>query len=560
MAVIILATGSALAQDVTGDWQGTLKVGSTALRLVLHLSKDKKGELRGAIDSIDQPGGVGLPLTSATFHAPELRLSLEGIMATYEGRMNLAGAIEGTWSQGQAIPLTWERKIVTPAKPVNTAALAGHWQGDLDLGLAALYLIVHIESAHGKLKAFLESPDQGGATVAADRAAIEDGYLTVKWDSLDAVYRARIDSDPDTLDGSFTQRGMPGALKLRRVRNREETVRRRPQMPVKPYPYRSEDVQYRNANASGNVTLAGTLTIPQGPGPFPAAILIAGSGDLDRDESMDGHKPFLVLADYLTRKGFAVLRADKRGAGKSGGESDSALTTDYASDVAAGVAFLRARPEVDGKKIGLIGHSEGGVIAPLVAAKDRGIAFLVLMAGTGVTGEELAAEQTQSHMEMAGVDAAEAAKSGEATREIVAALNHSKNAIEMKKELMAKPGNTYTEGMIDALVARFEAPWVRAFLAIDPRVALRSVVAPVLAINGSKDRQVPAGPNLAGIRAALEEGKNPHFEVAEIAGLNHLFQTAETGAPREYGHIEETIAPAALERIAAWMTKMTGGE
>jgi pimeloyl-ACP methyl ester carboxylesterase len=348
--------------------------------------------------------------------------------------------------------------------------------------------------------------------------------------------------------------GMPGALKLERVREANDLVRRRPQTPVRPYPYREEEVRYGNPAAKGRVTLAGTLTIPQGPGPFPAAMLIAGSGNLDRDENVAGHKLFLVLADFLTRRGIAVLRADKRGAGESSGDSAKALTADYASDVQAGVAFLRIRPEVDAHRIGLVGHSEGGVIAPLVAAKDRDIAFAVLMAAPGVPGEELVAEQTQASMELNGFDSAIAAHWGDITRLLVVALKLSPDLAAAKNALKAKLGDGYSDAMADTLIARLTAtPWLRAFLDIDPRVALRAVACPVLAINGSKDRQVPAGPNLAGIRQALQEGKNPHFEVEEMPGLNHLFQTAETGAPREYGHIEETMSPVALDRMAAWI-------
>jgi hypothetical protein len=553
MAFPAKAASSAMAQDITGDWQGTLKVGTIELRLVMQLVMNSKGGVQGAIESIDQPGGTGMAITAASFDNSELRLSLKEIGATYEGKLSPAGTIEGSWTQAVKIPLFWERKAAETSEPADYSQYVGAWHGDLNLGLMALYLVIHIGyDAGGKPAAALDSPDQGGPMVPATGARIEKGYLTVEWKSIGAVFRVRTGGDPDVLDGSFTQHGRPGALKLKRVHNSAELQRRRPQMPVNPYPYREEEVKYQNPNAEGSVTLAGTLTVPQGHGPFPAAILIAGSGDLDRDESIGGHKPFLVIADFLTRKGIAVLRVDKRGVGGSGGDSFRALTTDYASDVQAGVAFLRKRPEVDGRKIGLVGHSEGGVIAPMVAIRDRGIAFLVLMAGTGVPGAEFAGEQAQSGVELAGGDPGMAATAGKITSEVASALIHASSAAAAKKKLMAK-ADAIPEAMLDTMIERLDSPWLRAFVAIDPRVALRSVACPVLAINGANDKQVSAGPNLAGIRQALLDGGNPHFEVEELAGLNHLFQAAETGAPLEYGHIEETISPLVLDRMATFI-------
>lgn len=561
MALVAMASGCAMAQDAVGDWHGTLKIGATELRLVMHLSKSKTGRLQGTVESIDQAPGAGMEITAASFLNSELRLSLADYLATYEGKMNPAGAIEGTWTQGVKVPLTWERQAAEPSKPVDVAAYAGDWHGDLDLRLAALYLVIHIAITGGKLTATLDSPDQGGETVRATSAAIEGGYLRIDWKAIGAVFRGRIADDPDSLEGSFVQSGGPLVLKLKRVRDAADLLRRRPQMPVGPFPYREEEVRFRNLAAKGRVTLAGTLTLPPGEGPFPAAIVIAGSGQLDRDETVAGHKPFLVLADFLARRGIAVLRADKRGAGVSGGDSAKALTADYASDVEAAVAFLRTRPEVDGHRIGLVGHSEGGLIAPMVAAKDRGIAFAVLMAAPGVPSEELVAEQTQASMELGGLDSATSAHWGDATRELVAALKLSPDPAAAKEAMRARIGEGFSDAMADALIARITAtPWLRAFLDIDPRVALRAMACPVLAVNGSKDRQVPAGPNLAGIRQALQDGKNPRFEVEELPGLNHMFQTAETGAPLEYGHIEETISPVAMERIAAWIAAATRGK
>ncbi len=508
-------------QDISGDWRGILNTGGGGYRLVLHFARSANGGWIGTVDNLDRDGSMGHPYSSVSFENSMLRLTqtLHGVTGRYEGKLDGAGAIQGAWKQqGLTIPVTLTRDSTAKTSPVKASEFTGAWQGDLDLGLAALWLIVHIENGPNGTKAPLDSPDQEGPAVPASSAQIDGAFLTMEWKGIDAAYKGRLNNDHTVIEGLFTQGAIEQELTLKPVKDAAELVRRRPQTPVKPYPYREERVHY--LNPSGRIRLGATLTIPAGRGPFPAAILIAGSGPLDRDEDVNGHLVFLVLSDYLTRHGFAVLRADKRGVGESTGDFSEALTTDFASDVEAGVSYLKTRKDVDAHKIGLIGHSEGALIAPMVAAKRSGdVAFLVLMAGPGVPGDEFAAEQTRTLMEARG----------EALGADV-------------------PVNGY-------LPFQPNTPWLRAFLTIDPADALRKVACPALAINGSKDRQVLPGPNLAGIRTALESGGNPHFEVQELPGLNHLFQTAETGWPREYGHIEETIAPAALDKISSWIGK-----
>ena len=326
---------------------------------------------------------------------------------------------------------------------------------------------------------------------------------------------------------------------------------RRPQNPVKPYPYRAEDLQY--ANPGAGIKLAATLTIPPGKGPFPAVVLITGSGQQDRDESLLGHKPFLVLSDYLTRKGIAVLRSDDRGAGGSGGDFAIATTADFATDTEAAVAYLKTRPEVDPHRIGLIGHSEGGVIAPMVAARNGDIAFIVMMAGTGVPGDRIVAAQVVAGAEAAGMDHESAAKAGEQERRVLDLVEHETDPGALRRKLGAELG--LPPAQIDAAYRQLTSPWYRYFLTYDPAPALRKVACPVLALDGEKDTQVPAKLNLPAIRQALEDGGNRHFEVDELPGLNHLFQHAKTGAFSEYSQIEETIAPEALEKMAAWILR-----
>ncbi len=328
---------------------------------------------------------------------------------------------------------------------------------------------------------------------------------------------------------------------------------KRPQNPVKPYPYREEEVSYENKVQ--NVTLAGTLTIPQGKGPFPVVLLITGSGPQDRDESLLGHKPFLVLSDYLTRHGIAVLRADDRGIGKSTGVFANATTADFATDVEAGVAFLKTRPEVNPQKIGLVGHSEGGVIAPMVAARNKDVAFIVMMAGTGVPGDQVLPAQSEAIEVASGKDPSEAAKSAAKEKEMLALVETEKDPAILEKELQEKMKGEVPDAQIGMQIKQITSPWFRYFLTYDPATALRKVRCPVLAINGALDKQVLPSQNLPAIRKALEEGGNKHFEADELPGLNHLFQTAKTGAPAEYSQIEETMSPVALEKISEWILK-----
>ena len=328
---------------------------------------------------------------------------------------------------------------------------------------------------------------------------------------------------------------------------------KRPQDPVKPYPYRAEDLTY--ANAGAGIHLAATLTIPNGKGPFPAVVLITGSGQQDRDESLMGHKPFLVLSDYLTRKGIAVLRSDDRGAGGSGGDFGAATTADFATDVEAAVAYLKTRREVDPHRIGLAGHSEGGVIAPMVAARNRDIAFIVMLAGPGVSGDRIIVAQVVAGAEAAGMSHEAAAAAGVQQKRILDLVEQEKDTQVIREKLGAE-----LKGMpaaqVDNIVKQMTSPWYRYFLTYDPAPALRRVTCPVLALNGEKDTQVPPNLNLPAIRKALEEGRNKNFEVDELPGLNHLFQHAKTGAVSEYAQIEETFAPEALDKIAAWIGRV----
>jgi pimeloyl-ACP methyl ester carboxylesterase len=260
-----------------------------------------------------------------------------------------------------------------------------------------------------------------------------------------------------------------------------------------------------------------------------------------------------VLSDYLTRKGIAVLRADDRGTGESTGDFNTATTADFATDTEAGIVYLKTRPEINPHKIGLIGHSEGGIIAPMIAARDPNVAFIVMMAGSGVPGDQVLPAQLEAIEEAGGKSPDEASKDAAKERELIKLVETEKDSAVLETELNEKITGDMPEAQTGAQIKVFTSPWFRYFMTYDPATALRRVTCPVLAINGSKDKQVLPEQNLPAIRKALEQAGNKHFEVDELPGLNHLFQTATTGAPGEYVQIEETISPVALDKMASWI-------
>jgi fermentation-respiration switch protein FrsA (DUF1100 family) len=550
--IFVSITTFMCAQDIAGDWQGTLHAGQADLHLVLHITKATDGTLRATLDSVDQ-GANGIPVTTISVKGSEMDFAVNAVHGSYEGKLNAdATAVSGTWSQGMPLPLEFKRSA-SPTQVEHKAAppsdIDGAWLGTLDTGEIKLRVVFHIMNTQDGLIASMDSLDQNLKGMPMTAVTRKGMLLKIESTQLSGGYEGNISKDLTTIDGTWTQHGSSMPLVLKLVKNVAELELHRPQNPVKPYPYRDEEVSY--PNPAQNVTLAATLTIPLGKGPFPAALLITGSGPQDRDESILGHKPFLVLSDYLTRKGIVVLRADDRGIGKSTGNFATATTADFATDVEAGVSYLKTRSEVDSHEIGLIGHSEGGIIAPMVAARDHDVAFIVMMAGSGVPGDEILAEQVRLLNLASGKSTQEADKDAAEEREVIALVEHEPNNAELEKKLRGKIPDVQLGMQAKAL----GSPWFRYFLSYDPATALRKVTCPVLAINGEKDTQVSPSQNLPAIRRALEAAGNKNFEVDELPGLNHLFQTAKTGAPYEYAQIEETMSPVALDKIATWILK-----
>ena len=440
--------------------------------------------------------------------------------------------------------------------------LAGHWEGVIKLPGADLQILLDFaRSEDGDWIATMDSPMQSAKGIPITDIVINDDRVDFALSGVpgNPIFKGRAKSK--RIEGDFTQNGQTFPFSV----GRDVLPKpKRPQEPKAPFPYRAEEITYKQ----GDITFAGTLTIPQGTGPFPAALLITGSGLQNRDEEIFGHKPFAVLADFLSRAGIAVLRVDDRGVGGSTGKSAAATTEDFAGDAMAGVAFLRTRPEVDRKKIGLIGHSEGGVIAPIVASRSKDVAFIVMLAGTGVPGREVLLKQTELVSRAEGVAEpllqAELAQlrvmldlivAGADTTAIGAKLAETASALLARAAESDKPGIEASARGFRAQLGHMTSPWFRNFLTYDPRPALRNVKVPVLALDGERDLQVSPDQNLPEIEKALKEAKNKDVTVTKLPGLNHLLQPAKTGAVSEYATIETTMDPSALEAIRDWILR-----
>jgi pimeloyl-ACP methyl ester carboxylesterase len=458
---------------------------------------------------------------------------------------------------------------VSPAG-ASGAGIEGDWSGTLSFSGVDLRIIFHITSGgDGSLSATMDSPDQGAAGIPVTSVSFDGDSLFMEVAVAQAGYYGRYDPDSLFFDGEWRQAGF--TLPLRLVNRGEIEPPARPQEPERPFPYIEEEVEFENGDAG--ISLAGTLTLPGGDGPFPAVVLITGSGPQDRDESLLGHKPFLVLSDHLTRRGIAVLRYDDRGTGMSKGDHGAATTADFAGDARAALDYLRTRDGIDRSRAGLVGHSEGGIIAAIVAAGSDDVAFVVMLAGPGLKGSEVLLDQNLALLELQG-----------ASKETIAARRE-----QLETEYSYLAGDLGAEATSERIVGaslpfleRYSAEereqfgfseegvrrraevltstWFRYFMEFDPATALREVKCPVLAMVGDRDIQVDAGMNLPAIEKALREGGNDKFRIVEMPGLNHLFQNCETGNPMEYSRIEETVSPEALELVGGWILSIqTGG-
>jgi pimeloyl-ACP methyl ester carboxylesterase len=447
-------------------------------------------------------------------------------------------------------------------------AIEGAWAGTLEVMGTKLRIVFKIaKNADGSWKTLLDSPDQGAKDIPVSGTIVKGDSLIFRVAAVTGAYEGLIQPDGKTAQGTWKQGGVSFPLALSRT-DQAPTVNR-PQEPKPPFPYKQEEVAFKNEKAG--IVLSGTLTLPEQGGPFAAVAMITGSGPQDRDEQLLGHKPFLVIADYLTRRGIAVLRCDDRGVGKSTGDFAKATSVDFASDALAAVAFLKSRKDVDPKKIGLAGHSEGAIIAPMAANQSKDVAFVILLASPGMSGEDLLYLQGARINEAMGADAETISRNVATQRKMFDVLKKEKDDAIAEKQLRdilnetvkgmtaeekAKTG--FNEAAVDAQVRQVLTPWFRYFIGYNPVVELNRLRRPVLALWGEKDLQVPPKENRPLVEKALQKAGNKKAVLKVLPGLNHLFQTAITGSVSEYAQIEETISPAALAAMGDWIAERTG--
>jgi pimeloyl-ACP methyl ester carboxylesterase len=422
----------------------------------------------------------------------------------------------------------------------------------------SLPLVFHFTSEESTLKGTLDSPAQGATGIPIDSVEGTENGVHVSISKLRMTYEGKLDAECQNLTGQFQQGPMQRALAL--VRG-EYLPPKRPQEPKEPFPYKVEEVAFWD----GDVKLAGTITRPNDDSQHPAVVLVHGSGPHKRDEPVFMHKPFLVLADYLTRLGYVVLRYDKRGVGASTGTYTAATSMDFANDADAALQYLKTNRHVDQKHLGVIGHSEGADIAIIVAGKDKDCSFIVLLAGSALPGDQILLKQMAALSKSKGLSDSEIAASLDQAKQVYATIKSEPDpqALQEKlKAITAKSSPSAPVGTLDAkapnaALSVLTSPWYRFFIKYDPCTDLAKVTCPVLALNGEKDCQVTAEDNLPLIESTLKSAGNTHLTAKKLPGLNHLFQTCKTGMPSEYETIEETMAPSLLTLISDWLAEQT---
>ena len=555
---LLLWSPALFAQDAGEAWEGTLDAGIMKLRLKLDIKQQDDGVWSGKVISIDQ-GNAEIPLDSITRQDGSVEFSAKQMGITFKGATNELGEIVGKFKQGgQSFPLTFRK--AEPSKPTTHIQT---WNGIMKAGGKEFDFQFRVfEDEDRKMTAKLDSYTERVFGLACEVSHDEDGSVTVDIPITKARYVGKFSDDMQMIKGKWNQSGGSFDLTLTRVplnRTREPKAQPRPQTPKKPFPYKSKEVSFENREAG--ITLAGTLTLPKKAN-APVAVMITGSGPQDRDETILGHKPFAVIADHLTRNGVAVLRSDERGVGDSTGEFAGATSKDLATDIEAAIDFLKTRPEVDPSKIILIGHSEGGLLAPMIASRRSDVAGVVLMAPPGVNGEKVVINQSRRIAEKSGVSEEELDEQEQILNIAFKLLHETEGTPDrfldkFKVEIAAVSGDDEEASELEpqelAAMQQLNTPWFRFFAMYEPVPALKKTKCSVLVMIGDKDLQVDPDLNLPPIKKALQDAGNEDVTVERMANLNHLFQQCKTGAPGEYATIEETINPDALNLISTWI-------
>lgn len=550
----LLSAGCASAQasppSPAGDWHGVIRAGEREVRSAVHIEQTAPGVFTGDIDMPDR-GLWDAPLEEVTFRDGVLTFAYRGGTRRFVGRWEPAAA---AWVGQFHNPSGAHDVVYKPGflgMPV-LAGMDGYWEGVASMqGFRRRFILRVTTGAHGTY-ALLDLPDLVQTDVPVTPLTREGDRVAFAVPALGVRFEGTFSPGAQSFAGKLVAPQLDTPLEF--VHN-PRGAPRRTQTPAPPYPYAVEEVSLGHAG----VRLSCTLTVPSSQGPHPAAVLLTGSGPQDRDETLVGHKPFRVLADHLARSGVAALRCDDRGVGRSTGEYRSATLEDFAGDASAAVDLLRARRDIAPEQIGLVGHSEGGIVAALAANSRPDVAFVVLMAGPGVPIHELLLTQGEEVARAEGVPDAVIAEQRPLRRAILEAMRTAADqgaaraAVEALLVSLGVP-----PGAARAQAAREVRPDLLRILNVDPGPALARLQAPVLALLGSMDTQVSPAQNLPALRQALSQHRDA--TIRELPGLNHLLQTAGTGAMGEYYDIEETIAPLALNAITNWLAPRGFGD
>lgn len=443
----------------------------------------------------------------------------------------------------------------------------GSWEGTIDVG-AKLRLVFHVKDNKGHLSGTMDSPDQKALGIPCSNVTVHKDSLIIEIANIGGQFRGKR-KDSISIKGAWIQNGSKFSLDLKKTKDTELD---RPQTPKPPYPYHSEDIIYYNGDST--IQYGATITAPKDTLRHPALVLVTGSGPENRDEELFEHKPFAVIADYLTRRGYVVLRVDDRGVGLSTGDMEHATSEDFAKDVSVGIDYLRTRHEVDTTRIGLLGHSEGGMIAPMVANIRKDVHFIVLMAAPGIPITQLMEEQGAAVLKSMGTSPGAIERYATLYRSLLQAIIHAQDSVTLRNSItdtveqwikttpaeivMGTTGihdDATREHFIDMFAGLAGNTWYRYFLAFDPQPHLRKLNCKVLALNGDKDIQVISKSNLEGIRQSLAQSRSKDYEIQELPGLNHLFQSCQTCTVMEYSQLTETINPDVLKAISDWLDK-----
>ncbi len=557
LALLLTFTAPSAQADARalGEWHGILSTPGGDLTIIVRIS-ERAGGFTGTMESVDQAPGQFIPLVITEAGPVRLAFTVPAIAGSFAGQWdNVVAGWTGVWSQsGMALPLTLRRAVIAPL----VEGMDGRWEARVEREGRSLRLVLRIDTTgHANFVKF-DAPDAGANNLAVAGFARDGTRIHFTVPTLGATFDGLLTPDGNHMQGTWLFPGRPQAqITFSRTGKQSGQIQRpRPQTPAAPFPYRVEEVRIANGQAPG-VKLSGSLTLPSGSGPFPAAVLITGSGAQDRDETLFSHKPFAVLADFLTRRGIAVLRYDDRGIGASTGTFATGTSADFATDANAVAAYLAQRRDIKHDAIGFVGHSEGGVVAVIAASANQKIGYLVLLAAPAVSMRQMLLTQRRQIGVSQGAPESELIRSEPIMARIfdaVATSNSNAEAAQRVRAILTDDTLAVLglpKASRDAFAQQMANPWMRYLLRIDMKTLLANIVVPVLALNGSLDRQVEPDANLAAIRTGLAHC--PDVTALKLDGLNHLFQTAKTGAPSEYANIEETFSPFALQSVSDWI-------